>query len=183
MKAEGKLPITAYFDKLGINFDKAVNVALNDTSDKMATDANQNLSNNIGVNSDLFGSVMSDNNKPDIKYIGTKVEHAPYVEFGTGPQRINKKGKKVGGKQYWPPALPDKHASRHSAKAGELEQWRQKKGGKFKTHGQLRYAIWKFGTRPQSFMRSSLQKNKRKFPHYLAKRLAETTGAPYFCKR
>ena len=179
MKAEGKLPLAATFDKLGINFDKAVNIALNDTADKMATTANENLANNIGVNSDLFGSVMSDNNRPMKKYVGSKIEHAPYVEFGTGPQRIDKKGTKVGGKQYWPPALPDKHASRHSAKAGQLEQWRKMKGSKHKTYGSLRYSIYKYGTRPQSFLRNSLQRNKRKFADYLAKSLSEMTGAPF----
>ena len=179
MKAEGKLPLAATFDKLGINFDKAVNIALNDTADKMATTANENLANNVGVHSDLFGSVMSDNNRPMKKYVGSKIEHAPYVEFGTGPQRIDKKGTKVGGKQYWPPALPDKHASRHSAKAGQLEQWRKMKGSKHKTYGSLRYSIYKYGTRPQSFLRNSLQRNKRKFADYLAKSLSEMTGAPF----
>ena len=179
IRIENGAEVRKFFDGLGVNFDKAVNIALNDTSDKMATDANANLSNSIGTNSDLFGSVVSDNNKPFRKYVGTKIRHAPFVEFGTGPQRINKKGKKVGGKQYWPPALPDKFASQYSKNAGEMEQWRKKKGCKFKTHGQLRYAIWKYGTRPQSFMRNSLQKNKRQFPKYLGKALAEMVGVPF----
>ena len=179
IRIEGDTAVRQFFKELGVNFDKAVNIALNDTSDKIATGANQNLSNNVGVNSDLFGSVVSDNNKPFRKYVGTKVRHAPFVEFGTGPQRINKKGKKVGGKQYWPPALSDKIASQYSKNAGEMEKWRKMKGGKFKTHDSLRYAIWKYGTRPQSFMRNSLQKNKRRFPQYLGKRLSEMVGVQF----
>ena len=179
IRVEGDTTAREIFKKLGADFDKAVNIALNDTSDKMATDANANLSNSVGSNSDLFGSVVSDNNKPFRKYVGTNVRHAPFVEFGTGPQRINKKGKKVGGKRYWPPALPDKFASQYSKNAGEMEQWRKKKGGKFKSHDSLRHAIWKYGTRPQSFMRNSLQKNKRQFPKYLGKALAEMTNAPF----
>tara|TARA_R110002020_G_scaffold189607_3_gene388831 strand:+ start:46 stop:603 length:558 start_codon:yes stop_codon:yes gene_type:complete len=179
IRIENGAEVRKFFDGLGVNFDKAVNIAMNDTSDKMASTANQNLSNNIGVNSDLFGSVVSDNNKPFKKYIGTKIRHAPFVEFGTGPQRINKKGTKIGGKQYWPPALPDKHTSKYSKNAGEMEKWRKMKGKKFKTHDDLRYAIWKHGTRPQSFMRNSLQRNKKRFPKYLGKALAEMTNAPF----
>tara|TARA_R100000808_G_scaffold183_1_gene1193 strand:+ start:1096 stop:1653 length:558 start_codon:yes stop_codon:yes gene_type:complete len=179
VRIENNAEVRKFFEELGVDFDKAVNIAMNDTSDKMATDANQNLSNSIGVNSDLFGSVVSDNNKPFKKYIGTKIEYAPYVEFGTGPQRINKKGKEVGGKQYWPPPLASKRATQYSKNAGEMEKWRKMKGGKFKTHDDLRYAIWKHGTRPQSFMRSSLQKNKRKFPEYLGRALAEMLGVSF----
>jgi len=179
IRIEGDTTVRKFFKELGVNFDKAVNIAMNDTSDKIATGANENLRHDIGVNSDLFGSVVSDNNKPFRKYIGTNVEYARYVEFGTGPQRINKKGKKVGGRQYWPPSLPDKHASKHSKNAGEMEKWRKMKGGKFKTHDDLRFAIYKYGTRPQSFMRNSLQKNKRKFPEYLGKRLAEIVGVDF----
>ena len=179
IRVEGGTTAREIFKNLGADFDKAVNIALNDTSDKMATDANANLSNSIGVNSDLFGSVVSDNNKPFRKYVGTKIRHAPFVEFGTGPQRISKKGKKVGGKRYWPPALSDKFASKYSKNAGEMEKWRKMKGKKFKTHDDLRYAIWKHGTRPQSFMRNSLQRNKKRFPKYLGKALAEMTNAPF----
>ena len=179
IRIENNAEVRKFFESMWVDFDKAVNIAMNDTSDKMATDANQNLSNSIGVNSDLFGSVVSDNNKPFKKYIGTKIEYAPYVEFGTGPQRINKKGKKVGGKQYWPPPLASKRATQYSKNAGEMEKWRKMKGGKFKTHDNLRHAIWKHGTRPQSFMRSSLQKNKRKFPEYLGRALAEMLGVSF----
>ena len=168
-----------FFKDLEVDFDKAVNIAMNDTSDKMATDANANLSNSIGVNSDLFGSVVSDNNRPFKKYVGTKIRHAPFVEFGTGPQRINKKGSKVGGKRYWPPPLASKRATQYSKNAGEMEKWRKMKGGKFKTHESLRHAIWKKGTRPQSFMRKSLQKNKRQFSKFLGRALAEMTNAPF----
>ena len=177
MKAEGKLPLANTFEKLGIDFDKAVNIALNDTSDKMANTANENLANSIGVNSDLFGSVVSDNNKPMRKFIGTNVEHAPYVEFGTGPQKINKKGQKTKGKQYWPPALPKDFSGRYSGVA--LDDWRRMKGKKFDTFGDLRFAIYKYGTRPQSFLRNSLQRHKRKFPEFLAKSLSEMSGVKF----
>ena len=55
VRIENGAEVRKFFEVLGVDFDKAVNIALNDTSDKMATDANTNLSNSIGTNSDLFG--------------------------------------------------------------------------------------------------------------------------------
>ena len=177
IRIENGAQVREFFRKLDVNLDKAVNIAMNDTSDRMANGANEELSNNVGVNSDLFGSVMSDNNKPYKKYIGTKMEHAPYVEFGTGPQRTDKKGNPNPRNRYWPPAVGA--AGKYARNAGELEKWRKMKGQKFKNNNQLRYAIWRYGTRPRPFMRRSLQKNKRKFPEYLGKRLAEMFGVSF----
>ena len=42
------------FDELGINVEKAVDIAMTDTADAMANSANSNLADSIGVNSDLF---------------------------------------------------------------------------------------------------------------------------------
>ena len=169
--------VREFFRKLDVNFDKAVNIAMNDTSDKMANAANKELSFGIGVNSDLFGSVISDNNKPFKKYVGTKIEHAPYVEFGTGPQRVDKKGNKKPGPRYWPPAVGA--AGKYAKKAGELEKWRKKKGQQFRDNNQLRHAIWRYGTRPRPFMRKALQKNKRFFPEFLGKALAEMLNVSF----
>ena len=149
IRIENGAQVREFFRKLDVNLDKAVNIAMNDTSDRMANGANEELSNNVGVNSDLFGSVMSDNNKPYKKYIG----------------------------RYWPPAVGA--AGKYARNAGELEKWRKMKGQKFKNNNQLRYAIWRYGTRPRPFMRRSLQKNKRKFPEYLGKRLAEMFGVSF----
>ena len=176
IKIENGAQIRKFFDTLGVNFDKAVNIAMNDTSDKMATDANKELSYGVGVNSDLFGSVVSDNNKPFKKYIGTKIEHAPYVEFGTGPQHTDKKGNPKPRERYWPPAIG---SGRYGKKAGELEKWRKMKGKQFKSHDDLRHAIWRHGTRPRPFMRRSLQKNKKVFPEYLGRALAKMANAPF----
>lgn len=176
IRLENGTQVRKFFRELNINFDKAVNIAMNDTSDKMATDANQNLADNIGVNSDLFGSVMSDNNKPLKKYIGTKIDYAPYVEFGTGPQHIDKRGRRKPRQRYWPPEIG---SGRYGKKAGELEKWRNQKGGKFKSHDDLRHAIWRNGTRPQSYLRNSLQRNKKQFPKYLGRALAKMANAPF----
>ena len=181
IKIQNGAEIRSFFDKLGVNFDEAVDVALNDTSDKIARGANQNLSNGIGVNSDLFGSVMSDNNRQFRKTIGTKIDYAPYVEFGTGPQHIDKKGQPDARKTYWPPGNPDRYQSlKYYQQGKELEKWRKMKaGGKFKNYDELRYSTYRFGTAPQSFMRSSLQTNRRKFAEYLGKRLAEMVNTTF----
>tara|TARA_R100001463_G_scaffold136101_1_gene200665 strand:+ start:1043 stop:1609 length:567 start_codon:yes stop_codon:yes gene_type:complete len=163
------------FEELGVDIEKALNIAMIDTADKMANDANENLAESIGVNSTLFGSVMV-RDKPMRKEIYTNVDYAGHVEFGTGPAKRNKKGQKTGAKRYWPPALADKHASRHSKKAGELELWRKKKGKKFKTHEDLRFAIYKKGTRPQRFMAKSLQKNRVTFARKIGKELSRQSN-------
>ena len=157
------------FKELGVNLEKAVDIAMTDTADTMANDANLVLADSIGVGSGLFNSIKV-KDKPFRKEITTNIDYASYVEFGTGPQRINKKGNKVGGKQYWPPALPDKYSSKHSKNAGYLEQWRKLKT-KFKTHDEIRYAIYKNGTRPQRFMGKALGKNRGTFPRLLTREL------------
>jgi len=158
------------FEELGVDIEKALDIAMTDTADSIAVDANQNLANGIGVNSTLFNSIMV-KEKPFRKEITTNVDYAGYVEFGTGPARVNKKNNKVKGKNYWPPALADKHASAHSKNAGEMEQWRKMKGKKFKTHDDLRYAIYKKGTQPQRFMGKALQKNRDSFPRFITREL------------
>ena len=176
IRIENGAQVREFFRKLDVNFDKAVNIAMNDTSDKMANAANKELSFSIGVNSDLFGSVVSDNNKPFKKYIGTNVEHAPYVEFGTGPQRVDKKGQRKPAKRYWPPEIG---SGKYAKKASQLEAWRKKKGQQFRDNNQLRHAIWRYGTKPQGFMRKALQRNKKFFPEFLGKALAEMINAPF----
>jgi hypothetical protein len=163
------------FDEIGVDIEKAVNIAMTDTADKMANDANSNLADSIGVNSRLFGSVMV-NDKPMRKEIFTNVEYAGYVEFGTGPAKRNKKGQKTGAKKYWPPALADKYATNYSKNAGDMEKWRKLKGKKFKTHDNLRFAIYKKGTQPQRFMAKSLQKNKTTFVRKIGEELSRQSN-------
>ena len=163
------------FEELGVDIEKALNVAMIDTADKMANDANENLADSVGVNSSLFGSVMV-RDKPMRKEIYTKVDYAGYVEFGTGPAKRNKKGQKTGAKKYWPPALADKYASNYSKNAGNMEQWRKLKGKKFKTHEDLRFAIYKKGTQPQRFMAKSLQKNRVTFARKIGEELSRQSN-------
>lgn len=163
------------FEELEVDIEKALNIAMTDTADKMANDANENLANSIGVNSTLFGSVMV-KDKPMKKEIYTNVDYASYVEFGTGPAKRNQKGQKTGAKKYWPPALADKYASKYSKNAGSMEQWRKMKGKKFKTHDDLRFAIYKKGTKPQRFMAKSLEKNRVTFARKIGKELSRQSN-------
>ena len=158
--------------EIGVNLEKALDIAMTDTADKMANDANSNLAESIGVNSTLFGSVMV-KDKPFRKEISTNVDYAGHVEFGTGPSKRNQKGQKTGAKKYWPPSL--KHQSKHSKKAKQLDKWRTKKS-KFKSYDDLRFAIYKKGTRPQRFMAKSLQKNKTTFVRKIGEELSRQSN-------
>ena len=163
------------FDELGINVEKAGDIAMTDTADAMANSANSNLADSIGVNSDLFGSVMV-TDKPFRKEIGTKIDYASYVVFGTGPQKVDKKALTVGGKKYWPPADPEKYRSlKHFSAGAEIDKWRELKGTKFKKYDELRYAIYKKGTRPQRFMAKSLEKNRLTLVRKIGKELNRQT--------
>ena len=160
------------FDEIGVSLEDAVNIAMTDTADRMANDANSNLADSIGVNSTLFGSVMV-KDKPFRKEITTNVDYAGHVEFGTGPSKRDMKGRKTGAKKYWPPSL--EHDSQHSKKAKELDKWRTKKS-KFKSYDDLRFAIFKKGTKPQRYMAKALQKNRTAFVEMIGKELARQSN-------
>jgi len=160
------------FEEIGVSLEDAVNIAMTDTADRMANDANSNLADSIGVNSTLFGSVMV-KDKPFRKEITTNVDYAGYVEFGTGPSKRDMKGRKTGAKKYWPPSLD--YDSQYSKKAKELETWRQKKS-KFKSYDDLRFAIFKKGTKPQRYMAKALQKNRTAFVEMIGKELARQSN-------
>tara|TARA_R100000353_G_scaffold54582_1_gene43673 strand:+ start:42 stop:608 length:567 start_codon:yes stop_codon:yes gene_type:complete len=164
------------FDEIGVSLEDAVNIAMTDTADRMANDANSNLADSIGVNSTLFGSVMV-KDKPFRKEITTNVDYAGYVEFGTGPSKRDMKGRKTGAKKYWPPKLSKKNPwpSKHTVKAEALEEWRDKKS-KFKSYDDLRFAIFKKGTKPQRYMAKALQKNKTAFVEMIGKELARQSN-------
>ena len=165
----------ALLDELGIDLKKAVDIAMTDTADAMASDANSNLADSIGVNSRLFGSVMV-NDQPFRKEISTDVDYASYVEFGTGPLHVDSKGQTSPRKRYWPPADPEKYRSlKHYSAGAEMEKWRKLKGTKFKNHDELRYTIYKKGTQPQRFMGKSLEKNRLTFVRKVGKELSRQT--------
>jgi len=82
--------------------------------------------------------------------IGTPVEYAPYVEFGTGEKAENGMGRK-GGWFY-------------------TTKYKQKKGHLLGKTKKGKFLYFTFGSKPQPFLRPALKNNKKKIKRILGVR-------------
>lgn len=110
MKIEGLAGLMEKLEYLGGNSTQAINKGLGKAAQKIKADAKRFCPYDTGR---LKGSISSEHTGPMEWAVGTNVEYAPYVEFGTG--------------SLGDPSVP------HTTK----KFWRYKKKGKYyTTHGQ-----------------------------------------------
>ena len=81
--------IRKVFDERLNNAPEVLDLVLDDMADDMQTRSMIYLTNNMSVITGTLRSSIATLKEPLKKTIGTNVEYAPYVEYGTSPHEIN----------------------------------------------------------------------------------------------
>ena len=152
--------VRKFFDNIGLNAQKALDIAMTTTAHKIQNKTMENLSEKYkgptGEDGGAFDTgvlansihVKDENLK---KKVGTNVSYAAHMEFGTGPA--------VGKKSYLPPYQ----------KGTPLAQWsnRQQIG----EPGAVALQIYRRGTFPRRYMGRAFHTEKEGILHEFAEEL------------
>ena len=152
--------VRKFFDNIGLNAQKALDIAMTTTAHKIQNKTSENLSEGYkgptGEDGGAFDTgilansihVKDENLK---KKVGTNISYAAHMEFGTGPA--------AGKKSYLPPYQ----------KGTPLEQWsnRQQIG----EPGAVALQIYRRGTFPRRYMGRAFHTEKEGILHEFAEEL------------